>query len=63
MYLVKNLGYPDTNLVYTGVYAFMNTATKRDTGFRNTFLRYLAVGVGFSFTAVQRLSGRVNYMR
>jgi hypothetical protein len=50
-------------LVYTGVYAFMNTATKRDTGFRNTFLRYLVVGVGFSFTAVQRLSGRVNYMR
>jgi hypothetical protein len=40
------------NLVYTGVYAFMKTVTKRDTGFRNTFLRYLAVGVGFSFTAV-----------
>ena len=26
-------------------------------------LRYLAVGVGFSFTAIQRLSSRVNYMR
>ena len=53
-------------LVYTGVYEHGNERGY-SYGVSKYFppARYLAVGVGFSFTAVdlQRLSSRVNYMR
>jgi hypothetical protein len=42
--------------VHGRVYAFINIASKGVQGFKLTFLRYLAVGVRFSFTAVQQRS-------
>ena len=61
----KKLPVPRVTEIST-VHLFISNLTRAVwglTGFRITSLRYLAVGVGFSFTAVQRLSGRVNYMR